>query len=116
MDARILINPSKAPTIIGRKRDLIQGEVAWFSRTLILRLTNPKILREALHKLPDSERPSFLRGLGESDKAVFRLYSRLKAQEVARTYIIKVSIQAGEAYGLAKILNTVLETFLDTLE
>lgn len=115
-DARILITPSKAPTITGRERDLIQGDVAWFARTLVLRLTNPEILRATLRKLPDEERPVFLRGLGDSDRAVFRLFSRLKAQEVARTYIIRVTIQAGEAYGLAKTLNTLLDTFLEKLE
>lgn len=116
VDSKVLITPTKAPSINGRDREIIQGDVGWFSRTLVLRLTNPDILRAALKKVPDSERPDFLRGLGESDRAVFRLMTRMKAEEVARTYMIVISMEGRESKGLAEMLNAVLDTFVEKLQ
>lgn len=112
VDAKVLITPTKAPSISGRDREIIQGDVGWFARTLVLRLSNPDILRAALKKVPEAERPDFLRGLGDSDRAVFRLMSRIKAEEIARTYAIKISMEGSEAQGLAEMLNAVLDLSL----
>jgi len=116
VDAKVLITPTKAPTIDGRDRELIQGDVGWFARTLVLRLTNPDILRAALRKVPDDKRPKFLRGLGDSDKAVFVLMSRIKSLEIQRTYMIKISLSGSDAAGLAEMLNAVLDTFIERLQ
>ncbi len=116
VDAKVLITPTKAPSINGRDREIIQGDVGWFSRTLVLRLSNPDILRTALKKVPENERPDFLRGLGDTDRAVFRLMTRIKAEEVARTYMIIISMQGSESKGLAEMLNAVLDTFIEKLQ
>jgi len=116
VDAKVLITPTKAPTIDGRDRELIQGDVGWFARTLVLRLTNPDILRAALRKVPDEKRPKFLRGMGDSDRAVFVLMSRIKSLEIQRTYMIKISLSGSEAAGLAEMLNSVLDTFIEKLQ
>lgn len=116
VDAKLLITPTKAPSIDGRDREIIQGDVGWFARTLVLRLKNPGILRTALRNLPDSERPSFLKGLGDSDPAVFRLMARLTVGEVERTYMINVSMESNEAEGMAETLNAVLDAFIEKLQ
>ena len=116
VDAKVLITPTKAPSINGRDREVIQGDVGWFARTLVLRLSNPDILREAIRKVPEEARPKFLQGLGDSDKAVFRLLSRIKAEELQRTYMINISMDGSDAKGLAEMLNSVLDTFIEKLQ
>ncbi len=116
VNAKVLITPNKAPSINGRDREIIQGDVGWFSRTLVLRLNNPDVLRAALEKVEDSDRPDFLKGQGTSDRAVFRLMSRIKAEEIQRTYMIDVSMQGSKAAGMANMLNVVLDTFIEKLQ
>jgi len=113
---KLLITPTKIPSIDGRDRESIQGDVGWFSRTLALRFTNPSILRRAIRNVPEENRPNFLQGLGDSDRAVFRLMTRLEVAEVPRTYMIEVNMEGASATGLAEILNAVFDAFIDKLQ
>jgi len=116
VEGSLLIQPTKEPTVTGRERESIQGDVGFFQRTLVLRITDREVVAAALRNLPDSDRPDFLKGLGESDRAIYSLISKITAKEVERTYLIRVSLQAGNADGLAETLRALLESLIDKLE
>jgi len=116
VDGTLLIKPSKEPTITGRERESIQGDIGVFQRTLVLRILDRDVLQAALEKIPDEERPSFLKGLGSSERAIYSLMSRLVAKEVERTYLIRVSLEAGESRGLALTLYEVLSSLISNLQ
>ncbi len=116
VEGSLLIKQSKEPTIGGRDRETIQGDVGYFQRTLGIRVLDRDVLRAALAKVPEDKRPAFLRGLGDSDRAVFRLMSRIVAKEVERTYLIRVSMDGDSAEGLAEILHAVLQSLIEKLQ
>ena len=116
VDATLLIKQSKEPTLTGRERESIQGDIGVFQRTLVLRLMDREVLQNALDKIPDEKRPDFLKGLGSSDRAIYSLMSRLVAKEVERTYLIHVSLDAGAPRGLAITLYEVLSSLIDKLQ
>ena len=116
VDGTLLIKQSREPTLGGRERDLIQGDVGVFQRTLVLRLLDRAVIQSALENLPDDKRPEFLKGLGSDDRAVYSLMSRLVAKEVERTYLIRVSLEAGESKGLAATLHEVLSSLIEKLQ
>jgi polysaccharide biosynthesis transport protein len=116
VDATLLIKQSKEPTLTGRERESIQGDIGVFQRTLVLRLMDREVLQNALDKIPDEKRPDFLKGLGSSDRAIYSLMSRLVAKEVERTYLIHVSLDANAPRGLAITLYEVLSSLIDKLQ
>jgi len=116
VDGTLLIKQTKEPTITGRERESIQGDIGVFQRTLVLRILDREVLQTALEKIPDDKRPDFLKGLGSSDRAIYSLMSRLVAKEVERTYLIHVSLDAGESRGLAITLYEVLSSLIDKLQ
>ena len=115
VDALLMINPAKEPTLTGRERDIVPGDVGLFKNTLVSRVSDPDVLRAALRNLPVERRPEFLRKVGESDRGVFRLMSRVKAEEVPRTYLIRLSMSSNQPGGLAETLNAVAEAFIAKL-
>ena len=116
VDGTLLIKQSKEPTLTGRERESIQGDVGVFQRTLVLRILDREVLQNALDKIPDEKRPVFLKGLGSSDRAIYSLMSRIVAKEVERTYLIRVSLDAGESKGLAITLYEVLSSLIEKLQ
>lgn len=116
VDGTLLIKQTKEPTITGRERESIQGDIGVFQRTLVLRILDRDVLQNALEKIPDDKRPAFLKGLGSSDRAIYSLMSRLVAKEVERTYLIKVSLDAGESKGLSVTLYEVLSSLIEKLQ
>ena len=116
VEGTLLIKQSKEPTLTGRERESIQGDIGVFQRTLVLRIMDRDVIQAALDKLPDEKRPNFLKGLGSTDAAVYGLMSRLVAKEVERTYLIRVSLEAGESRGLAITLFEVLSSLIDKLK
>jgi len=116
VEGSLLIQPSKEPTVTGRERESIQGDVGFFQRTLVLRILDREVIAAALRNLPDSDRPEFLKGLGDSDRAIYSLISKITAKEVERTYLIRVSLQADSAEGLAETLRAVLQSLIDKLK
>jgi len=116
VDGTLLIKQTKEPTITGRERESIQGDIGVFQRTLVLRILDREVLQAALDHLPDEKRPAFLKGLGSSDRAIYSLMSRIVAKEVERTYLIRVSLEAGESKGLADTLHEVLSSLVEKLQ
>jgi capsular polysaccharide biosynthesis protein len=116
VEGTLLIKQSKEPTLNGKDRESIQGDVGVFQRTLVLRIVDREVLKSALDHLPDEQRPSFLKGLGSTDKAIYKLMSRVKAKEVERTYLIQVWLEADESQGLAETLRAVLSSLIEKLQ
>lgn len=116
VEGSLMLLPNKEPNVSGRDREAIQGDVGYFQRTLGLRLRNRTIMENALKSLPENKRPPFLRGLGESDSAIFRLMGRIKSKEIERTYIMQLSMESDEPEGLAEIMNAVMDSFLESLQ
>lgn len=115
VEGTLLISQTKEPTLNGKDREAIQGDVGVFQRTLVTRILDRDVLAAALEKLPDEKRPNFLVGLGTSDRAIYTLMGRLVAKEVDRTYLIRVSISGDESQGLAITLYEVLSSLIDKL-
>ena len=113
---RLMINPIKQPVIGTRDRDVIEGDVGVFQRTLTERLLNREVIEDALRKLPDERRPAFIKGKGESDSAIYSLMSRIDVRGLDRTYLIDVRMSSGSPQGLAESLTAVLESFMRKLE
>ncbi|MCX6973763.1 MAG: hypothetical protein NTZ94_05565 [Verrucomicrobia bacterium] len=116
VEGTLLIKQSKEPTLNGKDRESIQGDVGVFQRTLVLRIVDREVLKSALDHLPDEQRPSFLKGLCSTDKAIYKLMSRVKAKEVERTYLIQVWLEAEESEGLADTLRAVLSSLIEKLQ
>ncbi len=116
VEGTLLIKQSKEPSITGKERESIQGDVGVFQRTLVLRILDRDVIQSALERLPDDKRPDFLKGLGTSDRAIYALMSRIVAKEVERTYLIRVSMEAGDSNGLAITLYEVLTSLIEKLQ
>jgi len=116
VEGTLLIKQSKEPTLTGRERESIQGDVGVFQRTLVLRIQDRDVIQSALNNIPDDKRPDFLKGLGSSDRAIYSLMSKLVAKEVERTYLIRVSLDAGDSKGLAITLHEVLSSLVEKLQ
>jgi len=116
VEGSILVKQSKGPSISGKERDLIEGDVGYFQRTLAVRLLDPSLLKTANASLSENEKPIYLQGLGASSRAADILAKHLKALEVERTYLIKVTLSGTSSIGLAPTLNAVLKTLIDVLK
>ncbi len=116
VDGSLLISPMKEPSISGKDRDVIQGDIGVFQRTLVLRLMTRDVMQAAIESLPEADRPKFLAHMTDINRAVYRLMSRVKAKEVERTYLIQVSMEDGDAHGLDAMLSAVLESLIKKLE
>lgn len=111
----LLIKPVKEPMINGGVRDVIQGDVGFFQRTLVLRMSDVEVLRTAIEAVPESKRPKFITSAPTLDRAAYRLMSRLKSREVDRTYLIQIALEDTDPHGLAEILSAVLQSLVDKL-
>ena len=110
-----MLLPLKQPSIQGRDRDAVPGDLRDYMRTLSNRLTSYNILAQALENIPADQRPDFLRPNDPVAKNVFRLMGRIRAQEISGTYLLTVSIEGGDPTGLDVVLNTLTDTFLKQL-
>jgi len=115
-DAQLRLDPAKERTVDGRERDLIPGNLGDYSRTLVARLDGYEVVSAALRTLPETNYPSFLVKQGDFDSNVYRLVSRIKVQEVPRSYLISASLSAPQAEGLGPTLNTLLEVFIERIQ
>jgi Mrp family chromosome partitioning ATPase/uncharacterized protein involved in exopolysaccharide biosynthesis len=112
----LMIDPTKEPTITGRERDTIPGDFGDWTRTQISRMTSEDVLIEAIRRVPVEERPDFLRAEPDHPANPFRLMKRLRVYEVQRTYLVKLMIRNDSPEGLARILNSVMEVYLEKIE
>ncbi len=115
-ETHLMLTPIKQPTLQGRERDVITGDLRDHMRTLSKRVLSYNILHSALNNLPKSEWPAFLHPSKPTARNVFLLMSKMEAQEISGTYLLEVSIEAGNPQGLGPMLNAVTKTFLGQLE
>lgn len=115
-DATLLIDAGKEPTLNGRERDPIPGDIGDWTRTQIARITSPAVLQAALATLAPGDRPDFVREPLEHPANPFRLMSRIKVREEPRTYLVGLRIRGDSPTGLAPALNAVMDVFLARLQ
>jgi succinoglycan biosynthesis transport protein ExoP len=108
----LLLDPGKEPTLNGREREIIPGNLGDYARTLVSRLTAGDVLLAALEQVPATNWPSFLDSARPPAANVGRLARTLKVKEVPRTYLISTEITGDAPAGLAPLLNAVLDQFV----
>lgn len=111
-----MLTPTKQPTLQGRDRDVIPGDLRDYKRTLSMRIKSYNVLSEALEKTPKENWPGFLKPLAPLPFNVFRLMSKIEAEEIQGTYLLEIAIEAGDPKGLGTILNAVMQTLFNKLE
>ena len=114
-ESQLMVTPVKQPTLQGRDQDAIPGDLRDYMRTLSNRILGYNTLLSAIERLPESDRPSFLKHDADPQKNVYRLMSRLEASEVPGTYLLQLSIEAGSPNHLGTTLNAVADAFLEQL-
>lgn len=115
-ETHLMLTPVKQPTLQGRDRDAIPGDLRDYMRTLSMRIMSYNILHKALESLPKNEWPIFLKKDDSMTRNVFRLMGRMEARELPGTYLLEISIEAGDPKGLGLAINAVTETYLRQLE
>ena len=111
----LAIDPGKEPTLTGRERETIPGNLGDYPRTLLNRLTSGDVLVEAMRAVPTNQWPNFLHAGRSPEANIGRLYKAIKAKEVTRTYLMSVEISGDQPHGLAPMINAVLEAFVAKL-
>jgi len=114
--ARLILDPAKEPTLAGRERDAIPGNIGDYTRTLVSRLTSYEVLAEALGRLDGADFPAFLDPHHTVERNVFRLMSRVRVREVSRTYLISLTIGADQPRGLGPVLNQIMRVFVEKIQ
>ena len=112
----LMVTPLKQPTLQGRERDVIPGDLKDYMRTLTQRITSYNIVQEALTQLPSAEWPSFLKSDDSIARNIFRVMRRIEAREIPGTYLLEVSLEAASPDELGPLLNAVSSAFLSRLE
>ncbi len=115
-DAVILINPAKEPTLTGRERDPIPGNLGDWTRTQITRMTSQDVIEETIRRLPLEEQPDFLRSRPGHPANPFRAMQRIRVREVPRTYLVTLRITNDSPEGIAPLLNTLMEVYIEKLQ
>ena len=113
--ATLLVDGGTEPTIFGRERDVVPGNLRDYMRTLTSRIRSLKTLTLALERLPENQWPSFLDPERPPIQNAIELFKHIQAFEENRTYLINVRISADSGESLGVALNTVIETFLEEL-
>lgn len=115
-DGVLLVDPTKEITLNGRERDQIPGDFGDWTRTQISRMTSEDVMVEAIRRTPEEKLPDFLRDNPQNPANPFRLRSRIRIQELPRTYLIRLAIRSDSPEGIAEILNNVMEVYLEKIE
>ncbi|HMO04979.1 MAG TPA: hypothetical protein PKC67_10780 [Kiritimatiellia bacterium] len=111
----LAIDPGKEPTLTGRERETIPGNIGDYTRTLLNRMTAGDVLIDAMGRVPPDQWPSALDPARPPEANIGRLFKSIKAKEVPRTYLMSVEISGSSPRGLAPMLNAVLESFIAKL-
>jgi succinoglycan biosynthesis transport protein ExoP len=111
----LAIDPGKEPTLNGRERETIPGNVGDYTRTLLSRLTSGDVLLAALQSVPTNQWPTILDPRRPAEANLGRLFKGVKAKEVPRTYLMSVDLTGPEPEGLGPMLNAVLDAFVGKL-
>ena len=111
----LAIDPGKEPTLSGRERETIPGNVGDYTRTLLNRLTSGDVLLAALQAVPSNQWPSILDGRRPPEANLGRLSKAVTAKEVPRTYLMSVDLKGPDPKGLGTMLNALLDAFVTKL-
>lgn len=111
----LAIDPGKEPTLNGRERETIPGNVGDYTRTLLSRLTSGDVLLAALQSVPTNQWPTILDPRRPAEANLGRLFKGVKAKEVPRTYLMSVDLTGPDPEGLGPMLNAVLDAFVGKL-
>lgn len=111
----LIVDPAKEPTLTGRERDVIPGDLGDYTRTLVVRATRYDILADALTHLNASNAPPFLRLKDPESRNVDRLLARLKMQEVPRTHLMRATLCDSEPTNLGPALEAIMQSFVTHL-
>lgn len=114
-EVQLMLTPLKQPTLQGRERDVIPGDLRDYMRTLTSRITSYNVLRESAETIPQDQWPEFMKEGQSLTRNIYRLMSRIHAREIPGTYLFQVSLEAAAPGGLAPILNAVTQAFLEQL-
>lgn len=113
--AVLLVDPAKQPTVSGRDRESVPGNLRDWIRTQLSRIRAKDVMLGAIERVPLEDRPDFLRERPDHPANPFRLMKRLDAREQTGTYLIELSLENDDPDGLAEVLNAVVDTFLQKL-
>ncbi len=102
-----LITKSEDPSITGFYHDYV--------RTQARRIADEKNLHATLEKLTDKESIKMLASSLSTREKVAILGRLIKVIPVSRTHLINLSISGPEKEGLAPLLNTLMECYLESL-
>lgn len=111
----LAIDPGKEPTLNGRERETIPGNLGDYTRTLMNRMTSGDVMQAALEAIPTNEWPSFLSTERSLEANQGKLAKMVKVKEVPRTYLMTAEMTAEKPDGLADMLNAVLDAFVAKL-
>jgi len=111
----LLVDPAKEPTLTGRERDVIPGDLGDYTRTLASRVTRYDILADAMRRMDPTNRPAFLDPRDPEPRNVYRLMRHMRVQEVPRTHLLRTTLSADEPAGLAHALEAVMDSFVEHL-
>ncbi|NQZ67466.1 MAG: AAA family ATPase, partial [Lentisphaeria bacterium] len=109
------VKPEKEPTISGRENSVIPGDFRDYLRTQAHRIRTYRICELTLNELPQDKWPAFLDTEKDIKVNVFELMSRLEANEITRSLLFEISLEAGNPDGLAEILNALMVIYLREL-
>lgn len=115
-DALLLIDPTHEPTLGGRERNPIPGNLGDWTRTQIARITAADVLRDAMSRVPVEDWPNFLREQPDHPANAFRLMRRIRVREVSRTHLVTLHIRNDDPEGIAEMLNATMEAFIEKLQ
>ncbi len=113
--ATLIVDGGTEPTIYGRERDVVPGNLSQFMRTLTTRIRSLDILMQAVERMPMEDWPEFMDRDAHPVKNAIQLFKHLKVSEEGGTYLINLRIAAETRKSLALALNTVMDTYLDQL-
>ena len=103
-----LITKSEDPSITGFYHD--------FVRTQAARISEYDVLNETLRTLTPEQREMLFPADMPIDQSVAILQRMLTIYPVARTHLVRLSIQGPRKEGLAMVLNALMTTYLDKMQ
>lgn len=113
--ATLIVDGGTEPTIYGRERDVVPGNLSQFMRTVTTRIRSLDILIQVVERLPVEDWPEFMDPEAPSVKNAIQLFKHLNVFEEGGTYIINLRLSAENQKSLALTLNTLMDTYLDQL-
>ena len=113
---RMAIVPVVPSLIRGSEEASIQGYFQDYVKTQVDRLRGFEIMKTAVLSLPRDIRDAFLPEWFSDDQCASLLQGMLQVKHRNRTHLIDLTLQGGKPEGLAPIINTVMNSFIQTVQ